>query len=341
MSAVRREPYVLFAGTAAAPCGARSPPKRPVDVPTCCISIISIRSSTPTPCPMSARASTCTTSIRAWPHAPPTRRRAAFAGAILPARPAARTDGAARRTQGAHDHGGLGRRRRTFRPLGRHASWSCPTASTARPTPVRPRHGPARRRCCTSARSTGRRTPARRGFSRPRCCAAVRRRVPDARVMIVGKNPPPEVLALARSQPQSRSPANVSRRRAVLPQCARARGAARGRRRDAAEDPRSVRRRPAGRQHAVGCEGIDAAARASTGRRRPAGVRGRASSACCSIPAAARDRADRAQQLARDDYDWAAVGPPRRRRGLGRVRRDRQPAGTLQALAVQAEMPIR
>ena len=59
-------------------------------------------------------------------------------------------------------------------------------------------------------------------------------------------------------------------------------------------------------------------------------------------PAAARARADRAQQLVRHSYDWSAVGRPRRSmRWLVRVRRDGSRAGTLKALAVQAEMPIR
>ena len=139
-----------------------------------------------------------------------------------------------RRTQGAHDHGRVGRRRRaTFPRSGRHASSSCRTASTARPMRARPtaRPGPPTILYVGALDWPPNASAAR--LLATEVLAAVRQRVPDARVTIVGKNPPPEVLALAQRSRTSKSPATcaTSCRTSGAPTCSRCRSkraAARG-----------------------------------------------------------------------------------------------------------------
>ena len=169
---------------------------------------------------------------------------------------------------------------------------------------------------------------------------AVRRRVPEARVMIVGKNPPPEVLALARSQPHVEVAGNVRdvvpyfRNAHVLAVPLEAGGGTRLKILEAFAAGLPVVSTP------VGCEGIDGL------HEEHLLVADRPEFADAIVrvlldPAAARARADRAQQLVQHGYDWSAVGG----RAVDAVSCASAAIGsraaTLNALAVQAEMPIR
>lgn len=136
--------------------------------------------------------------------------------------------------------------------------------------------------------------------------AAVRQQVPDARVTIVGKNPPPEVLALAAMQNVEvagnvRDVVPYFRSAHVLAVPLEAGGGTRLKILEAFAAGLPVVSTP------VGCEGID-------------GVHGEhflvadrpqfADAIVRSLldPAAAGERASRAQQLAEQCYDWSAVG---------------------------------
>jgi len=99
MSAVRREPYVLFARHRRRAVWRALAAEAARRRPEVLYSIISIRSSTRTPCPdVPVRDRPAQTCIRAWRTAPPTRCRAAYAAATLPARTAACRAGARRHT---------------------------------------------------------------------------------------------------------------------------------------------------------------------------------------------------------------------------------------------------
>jgi len=167
--------------------------------------------------------------------------------------------------------------------------------------------------------------------------AAVRERVPDARVTIVGKNPPAEVLALA--QPNVEVAGNVRdvvpyyRSAHVLAVPLEAGGGTRLKILEAFAAGLPVVSTP------VGCEGID-------------GVHEKhlliadqpdfADAIVRSLldPAAARARAARGQQLVQQSYDWAAVG----RCAVDAVACAAAVGGrgeTLKELSVQTEMPVR
>jgi glycosyltransferase involved in cell wall biosynthesis len=170
--------------------------------------------------------------------------------------------------------------------------------------------------------------------------ASVRQHVPAARVMIVGKNPPPEVLALARSQPNVEVAGNVRdvvpyfRSAHVLAVPLEAGGGTRLKILEAFAAGLPVVSTP------VGCEGIDGV----HDEHLLVADRSGFADAIVQVlldPAAAHERADRAQQLVQQAYDWSAVG----RRAVDAVScasaaigsRD----GILKELAVQTEMPIR
>jgi glycosyltransferase involved in cell wall biosynthesis len=169
---------------------------------------------------------------------------------------------------------------------------------------------------------------------------AVRQRVPAAHVTIVGKNPPPEVLALARSQPHVDVAGNV---RDVVPYFRSAHvlavpletgGGTRLKILEAFAAGLPVVSTP------VGCEGIDGVHQVHL----LVADRPRFADAIVQVlldPAAARERADRAQQLALQCYDWSVVG----RRAVDAVSCASVAIGgrarTLERLSVQAGIPIR
>jgi len=170
--------------------------------------------------------------------------------------------------------------------------------------------------------------------------AAVRQRVPEARVTIVGKNPPAEVLALAHSHPNVEVAGNVRdvvpyfRSAHVLAVPLEAGGGTRLKILEAFAAGLPVVSTP------VGCEGIDGVHEehllvADRSHFADAIVRSLVD------PAAAGGRARRALRLAAQQYDWSAVG----RRAVDAVSRaaagTSSMAGTLQELAVQTEMPTR
>ncbi len=169
--------------------------------------------------------------------------------------------------------------------------------------------------------------------------AAVRQRVPDARVTIVGKNPPPEVLALAQEANVEvagnvRDVVPYFRDAHVLAVPLEAGGGTRLKILEAFAAGLPVVSTP------VGCEGIDGV------HEQHLLVADRPQFADAIVrslldPAAAGERAGRAQQLAEECYDWSAVG----RRAVDAVSCAvagmSSMAGPLQALAVQTEMPIR
>ena len=170
--------------------------------------------------------------------------------------------------------------------------------------------------------------------------AAVRQRVPDARVTIVGKNPPPEVLALAQQEANVEVAGNVRdvvpyfRGAHVLAVPLEAGGGTRLKILEAFAAGLPVVSTP------VGCEGIDGVHEvhllvADRPQFADAIVRS------LLDPAAAGERAGRAQRLAEECYDWSAVG----RRAVDAVSCAvagmSSMAGPLQELAVQTEMPIR
>ena len=170
--------------------------------------------------------------------------------------------------------------------------------------------------------------------------AAVRQRVPAAHVTIVGKNPPPEVLALARSQPHVEVAGNVRdvvpyfRSAHVLAVPLEAGGGTRLKILEAFAAGLPVVSTP------VGCEGIDGI----HDEHLLVADRPQFADAIVRVlldPAAARERADRAQQLAQQFYDWSVVG----RRAVDAVACASAAIGgrprPLEALSVQAEMPIR
>jgi polysaccharide biosynthesis protein PslH len=153
--------------------------------------------------------------------------------------------------------------------------------------------------------------------------AAVRERVPDARVTIVGKNPPPEVLALAEGQPNVEVAGNVRdvvpyfRGAHVLAVPLEAGGGTRLKILEAFAAGLPVVSTP------VGCEGIDGV------HERHLLVADRPQFADAIVrslldPAAAGERASRAQQLAEECYDWSAVG----RRAVDAVSRAAAADGT-------------
>jgi glycosyltransferase involved in cell wall biosynthesis len=136
---------------------------------------------------------------------------------------------------------------------------------------------------------------------------AVRQRVPAAHVTIVGKNPPPEVLALARTQPHVEVAANVRdvvpyfRGAHVLAVPLEAGGGTRLKILEAFATGLPVVSTP------VGCEGIDGI----HGQHLLIAERARFADAIVEVlvdPAAAQARAARARELARQAYDWSAVG---------------------------------
>ena len=170
--------------------------------------------------------------------------------------------------------------------------------------------------------------------------ASVRQRVPAARVVIVGKNPPPEVLALAHSQPHVEVAGNVRdvvpyfRSAHVLAVPLEAGGGTRLKILEAFAAGLPVVSTP------VGCEGIDGV----HDEHLLVADRPAFADAIVQVlldPAAAHERADRAQQLVQQGYDWSAVG----RRALDAVSCAStaigSPAAILKELAVQTEMPIR
>jgi glycosyltransferase involved in cell wall biosynthesis len=170
--------------------------------------------------------------------------------------------------------------------------------------------------------------------------AAVRQRVPAAHVTIVGKNPPPEVLALARSQPHVEVAGNVRdvvpyfRRAHVLAVPLEAGGGTRLKILEAFAAGLPVVSTP------VGCEGIDGVHEEHL----LVADRPQFADAIVQVlldPAAARERADRAQHLAQQCYDWSVVG----RRAVDAVSCASAAIGgcerTLDALSVQTEIPIR
>src|SRR6185503_9942954 len=136
---------------------------------------------------------------------------------------------------------------------------------------------------------------------------AVRQRVPAAHVTIVGKNPPPEVLALARTQPHVEVAANVRdvvpyfRGAHVLAVPLEAGGGTRLKILEAFATGLPVVSTP------VGCEGIDGV----HGEHLLVAERGQFADAIVQVlldPASASARAARAQELAQKLYDWSAVG---------------------------------
>jgi glycosyltransferase involved in cell wall biosynthesis len=168
----------------------------------------------------------------------------------------------------------------------------------------------------------------------------VRQRVPAAQVTIVGKNPGPEVLALARTQPHVEVAANVKdvvpyfRGAHVLAVPLEAGGGTRLKILEAFAAGLPVVSTP------VGCEGIDAA----HGDHLLIAERAQFADAVAQAlldPEAARQRAVRAQELARQTYDWSAVGQRAieavacASAALGR------PSPALNELAMQTEIPIR
>jgi len=170
--------------------------------------------------------------------------------------------------------------------------------------------------------------------------AAVRLRVPDARVTIVGKNPPPEVLALAQQEANVEVAGNVRdvvpyfRGAHVLAVPLEAGGGTRLKILEAFAAGLPVVSTP------VGCEGIDGV------HEQHLLVADRPQFADAIVrslldPAAAGERAGRAQRLAEECYDWSAVG----RRAVDAVSCAAagmsSMVGPLQELAVQTEMPIR
>ena len=170
--------------------------------------------------------------------------------------------------------------------------------------------------------------------------ASVCQRVPAARVVIVGKNPPPEVLALAHSQPHVEVAGNVRdvvpyfRSAHVLAVPLEAGGGTRLKILEAFAAGLPVVSTP------VGCEGIDGV----HDQHLLVADRPAFADAIVQVlldPAAAHERADRAQQLVQQGYDWSAVG----RRALDAVSCAStaigSPAAILKELAVQTEMPIR
>jgi polysaccharide biosynthesis protein PslH len=169
---------------------------------------------------------------------------------------------------------------------------------------------------------------------------AVRQRIPAAHLTIVGKNPPPEVLALARTQPHVEVAANVRdvvpyfRGAHVLAVPLEAGGGTRLKILEAFATGLPVVSTP------VGCEGIDAA----HGQHLLVADRAQFADAIVQAlldPAAARERAARAQELARQHYDWSAVG----RRAIDAVACASaaigRPAAVLNELAMQTEISIR
>jgi glycosyltransferase involved in cell wall biosynthesis len=170
--------------------------------------------------------------------------------------------------------------------------------------------------------------------------SAVRERVPEARVTIVGKNPPPEILALAQSQPNVEVAGNVRdvvpyfRSAHVLAVPLEAGGGTRLKILEAFAAGLPVVSTP------VGCEGIDGV----HDEHLLVADRSQFVDAIVKVlldPAAARERADRAQQLAHQCYDWTAVG----RRAVDAVSCASAAIGsraaTLKEFAVQTEMSIR
>ena len=167
----------------------------------------------------------------------------------------------------------------------------------------------------------------------------VRQRVPAAHVTIVGKNPTPEVLALARTQPHVEVAANV---RDVVPYFRGAHllavplesgGGTRLKILEAFATGLPVVSTP------VGCEGIDGV----HGQHLLVAERAQFADAIVQAlldPAAAQERAVRAQELARQQYDWSAVG----RRAIEAVACASaavgRPAAVLNGLAMQTEIPI-
>jgi glycosyltransferase involved in cell wall biosynthesis len=136
---------------------------------------------------------------------------------------------------------------------------------------------------------------------------AVRQRVPAAHVTIVGKNPPPDVVALARTQPHVEVAANVRdvvpyfRGAHVLAVPLEAGGGTRLKILEAFATGLPVVSTP------VGCEGIDGV----HGEHLLVAERAQFADAVVQVlldPASAKERAGRAQGLARKIYDWAAVG---------------------------------
>ena len=136
---------------------------------------------------------------------------------------------------------------------------------------------------------------------------AVRQRVPAAHVTIVGKNPPPEVLALARTQPHVEVAANVRdvvpyfRGAHVLAVPLEAGGGTRLKILEAFATGLPVVSTP------VGCEGIDGV----HGEHLLVAERAQFADAIVQVlldPASASARAARAQELAQKLYDWSAVG---------------------------------
>jgi glycosyltransferase involved in cell wall biosynthesis len=156
----------------------------------------------------------------------------------------------------------------------------------------------------------------------------------------VGKNPPPEVLALAHSQPHVEVAGNVRdvvpyfRSAHVLAVPLEAGGGTRLKILEAFAAGLPVVSTP------VGCEGIDGV----HDQHLLVADRPAFADAIVQVlldPAAAHERADRAQQLVQQGYDWSAVG----RRALDAVSCAStaigSPAAILKELAVQTEMPIR
>jgi glycosyltransferase involved in cell wall biosynthesis len=169
---------------------------------------------------------------------------------------------------------------------------------------------------------------------------AVRQRVPAAHVTIVGKNPPPEVLALARTQPHVEVAANVRdvvpyfRGAHVLAVPLEAGGGTRLKILEAFATGLPVVSTP------VGCEGIDGV----HGQHLLIADRAQFADAVVQVlldPASAQERAARAQELARRAYDWSAVG----RRAVEAVACASaaigRPALALNELTMQTETPIR
>jgi glycosyltransferase involved in cell wall biosynthesis len=169
---------------------------------------------------------------------------------------------------------------------------------------------------------------------------AVRQRVPAARVTIVGKNPPPDVLALAQSYPHVEVAGNVRdivpyfRGAHVLAVALEAGGGTRLKILEAFAAGLPVV------STAVGCEGIDGV------HEQHLLVAGRAQFADALVqvlldPAAAAERAARAQELARQSYDWSAVGRRAIAAVVGASTATGHRSATLNELAVQTEIPIR
>ena len=153
--------------------------------------------------------------------------------------------------------------------------------------------------------------------------------------------PPPEVLALARTQPHVEVAANVRDVVALFPRRAPARRAARSGRRHAAENSRSVRGRAAGRQHAGWLRRDRRRPWAAPAGRRAARSSPTRSCRRCSIRRRRRSARCGRSELARQQYDWSAVG----RRAIEAVACASaavgRPAAALNGLAMQTEIPIR